>query len=641
MTSIARANGSVNLDVAEALHKAGVPVFWARILGPDDHPSRSVWEEIGVDYSEIEHWKKVHGLGLCARMGFKFDVIDYDPRNDLSGEGLAGVTSVFRKFRPSVYMRVATPSGGWHWWIASLGLGARKCRFDGVDYLGYGRLCFIPPTARRPKNEDGKCYGDPVPYSTFREVSLDAEAVRCPGLAEALLAPEETRARTPAELASAMRSARPGSRNDAFYPWVYRLQTLFEDPDVVDIGAPYLLKLGWHRTLAAAERDIRRHLARGDRRPSITVSAGSLSFRSAASVIPRNVSWALEDRAPRGAFVLCAGRGGEGKSHALITWVADWTRGTVPGCWFGSPVSCLWATVESSLDIEVVPRYRAAHGDLSRLSFVTVESSSSGDDHIRIFDPAYIEELRERVVSSDIKVIVLDPVLDVLESGIKTGEQQAVRAAIGRLNAFAEEMDILILGIAHFNKMITVSSAVDRITGSAAFSQRPRAVMSFAYDRESSSFVVSQAKNNWGKVHLPSLSFRICDAAVVVSRAGKRSVIHTSRVEWEEESAVSVDEILGRSADGRSQKPAVKTNECREWLVGVLNQGSLSDRLSGNIVTVGEEFGYSKPLIYRLAIELGVMKSEAPKDLVKPGPGRRSLLWSLPEKLSVSDKVRP
>ena len=164
--------------------------------------------------------------------------------------------------------------------------------------------------------------------------------------------------------------------------------------------------------------------------------------------------------------------------------------------------------------------------------------------------------------------------------------------------------------------------------------------MAFAYDRESETFVVSQAKNNWGKTFLPSLSFRIRDAVCTYKRKGSSAVvINTSAVEWGSESAVSVDEILGQGRDGRSLKPSPKTDECRKWLVGILNSPVGEGRLSSNIVTVGSELDYSKPLIYKVAKELGVFMEEAPKDLVRGGRGRPPVLWSLPEKVRLNDLV--
>ena len=129
------------------------------------------------------------------------------------------------------------------------------------------------------------------------------------------------------------------------------------------------------------------------------------------------------------------------------------------------------------------------------------------NDHIRIFNPAHIDQLRKQALKKNVGLIVLDPALDVLDSKVKTADQMAVRQALSRIQAFAKELEILILGIAHFNKMNSVNDAIDGITGSAAFSQRVRAALVFAYNEEDDCFVISQGKNNWGPLRQPNLAF--------------------------------------------------------------------------------------------------------------------------------------
>ena len=360
-------------------------------------------------------------------------------------------------------------------------------------------------------------------------------------------------------------------------------------------------------------------------------AAGRLVFTNSTRIQPRNPDWVWEDRMPLGALVLSAGRGGAGKSLHADTLVADASQGRLPGCWLGEKVKILWATVESSLEIEVVPRFMAAGGDRRMLTFVSVQNGSRENDHIRIFDPAHIGKMKARVSRYQADgynvIVVLDPVLDVLDS-IRTSDQQEVRAAIGRLNTFAEEMGILVIGIAHFNKMTTVDSAIDRITGSAAFSQRPRAVIAFAYNKELDEYVISQAKNNWGKTDaLPNLAFSIREKVITVK--GER--IKTALLEWGAESEYSVDDLLSQK-NSRKAKESPKTDAARAWLAAILSKSPVEDRLKIIIIAAGIEAGYSQSTIENVARDLGVVSV---KTQVKGTLGRPKVAWALPEKLRV------
>jgi AAA domain len=273
---------------------------------------------------------------------------------------------------------------------------------------------------------------------------------------------------------------------------------------------------------------------------------GKLQFTSAADITPEAPRWVWADRLPLGTFCLSAGKGGSAKSLHAVWLAARVTEGTLPGCWHGKPRRVLWATLEASPSKEVIPRLMAAGADLEMVEFVRVESDEDPvEDHIRIFDPDLIEQMRDKVEDDGVGLIVLDPALDVI-GYVNNHDQQEVRYAIGHLAAFAEEMNMLILGLAHFNKMTSVDDALDRITGSAAWSQRVRAAMVLGYDDVADQYVVSQPKNNWGKTSvnggLPNLAFTIEEVQVQ-----RHPVITAIRVRWNEEgSEHSVDDLLAR-----------------------------------------------------------------------------------------------
>jgi P4 family phage/plasmid primase-like protien len=135
------------LDTARGLVAAGIPLFLAY---PDAtaktgfRPSRG-WQRTEVDPAVVDQWQP--GLALCAVMGHGLDLIDIDPRN-------GGDIATLGATMPLAYARAATPSGGTHLFVASLGVGSRDNVAPGIDVKGgtpdgSGRgFAFLAPTVR-------------------------------------------------------------------------------------------------------------------------------------------------------------------------------------------------------------------------------------------------------------------------------------------------------------------------------------------------------------------------------------------------------------------------------------------------------------------------------------------------------------
>ncbi len=175
-------NGSANghldeyqrhaLDVARGLARCGVPIFSA----PPD-PTRAVgfalprgWDQTDTTHSfrALELWRP--GMALCAVMGSTLDLIDFDPHNGTPDP------NEFTAW-PSPYATAATPSGGYHAFVASLRVGSRDAILPGVDVKGgrpdgTGRgFAFIAPTVRVSKVD-----GTPRAYAWTAEPDWTALA---------------------------------------------------------------------------------------------------------------------------------------------------------------------------------------------------------------------------------------------------------------------------------------------------------------------------------------------------------------------------------------------------------------------------------------------------------------------------------
>jgi Bifunctional DNA primase/polymerase, N-terminal len=145
------------VETARGLTRLGVPVFTARLTPKGDPIPPRGWQGARPDPAVLDFLQS--GDTLCAVAGRVFDVLDVDPRNG-GRESARRLQAELGEHKPNVYGRASTPSGGWHIWIAALGIGKRAGFYPGLDLQGSrldgtGRsFVFIPPTVR-PSKVDG------------------------------------------------------------------------------------------------------------------------------------------------------------------------------------------------------------------------------------------------------------------------------------------------------------------------------------------------------------------------------------------------------------------------------------------------------------------------------------------------------
>ena len=152
---VTSSNAATDLDVARRLAVLGVPVF---VGYPDQDKACSyrlpgAWQTTSANPAYVGAWKP--GMALCAVMGHVFDVLDTDPRNG-ADESMPLMLAELEGEVPAVHGRVRTPSGGWHLWIASLGVGKHTGFLPGLDLQGERSFAFLPPTVRKSKAADGE-----------------------------------------------------------------------------------------------------------------------------------------------------------------------------------------------------------------------------------------------------------------------------------------------------------------------------------------------------------------------------------------------------------------------------------------------------------------------------------------------------
>ncbi len=336
-----------------------------------------------------------------------------------------------------------------------------------------------------------------------------------------------------------------------------------------------------------------------------------------SSIEPEAAEWVWEPDGcgwlPRGFLVPVAGKGDAGKSMYCAWATAKLSRGELPGCWYGTPKATAWLTLESSLSIEIVPRLLANGADMELINFPHAELvTDPAIRHIKLFSSAHLDELRKLIREQDIGLLVLDPMIDVLDSRLNSKEQNEVRDALTVLGELAQEEGDIVLGIAHFNKMSSVTEAVDRLTGSAAFSQRPRAVVAVARNDEDENHVISLVKHNLGISQEPR-AFTLEQRLVTTHPRP----VHSVRICWQDGPAeYSVDDLLERRHKDNGQS---KTAQCREMIETALLEGP---KMKPEIQAAAYAEGFSSATLNRAWREVEGHHSRIP---VPGGPAE----WSI------------
>lgn len=327
-----------------------------------------------------------------------------------------------------------------------------------------------------------------------------------------------------------------------------------------------------------------------------------LRLRKASGIKLRPVHWLWDTtpagapptshgRIPMNALTIAAGGPGLGKSQYAVWLTARVTRGELPGELFGTPRNVIYAATEDSWSQTIAPRLVAAGADLDRVFHVTVEED--GGRSVRLAVPHHTELLGAEANANDVALMICDPLLSMLDSTVNDYRAAEVRAALEPLVAAAEEYEFTILGLAHFTKS-GASDPVDRIAGSGAFGQLIRAMIAFARSEDEDGevrFVLSQEKNNLGRLGIPSYEYTI-QAVTVDTEEGPAYV---SRVVFGAETTQTVAQVLRDREEGIQ---GGTLGEATTWLAGWLTEQD-GHATRPEVIAAAKKEGHSERTVER------------------------------------------
>ncbi|RBQ20562.1 hypothetical protein DP939_11915 [Spongiactinospora rosea] len=316
-----------------------------------------------------------------------------------------------------------------------------------------------------------------------------------------------------------------------------------------------------------------------------------MKLTPASAVRLRPVRWLWADRIPAGALTLIPGREGIGKSLILAWLTARLTRGELPGLHQGTPRPVIYAATEDSWEHTIGPRLHAAGADLEKVFRVDVERPG-GFDQLTL--PRDCDELAEVITEIGVSLLAADPLLSLISSQIDSFKDQQLRTALEPLVRLADTTGCSVVGLAHFNKSAN-TDALNLITGSRAFSAVARAVLAIARDPQADdgSCVLSQAKNNLGRLDLPSLRYVVSTAEV----ATEEGPAYVGKLDFTGESDRSVDDILAEGSGDPSER--AERDEAALWLTGYLTGQPNQEATALEVFQEGSAAGFSRDQLKR------------------------------------------
>jgi len=185
---------------------------------------------------------------------------------------------------------------------------------------------------------------------------------------------------------------------------------------------------------------------------------------SLADVEMRSIEWLEKPLWQKSAFELLAGAKGSGKGTYLAGLAARVSR---------AGLNVVFISSEDSAEIDLKPRLVAAKAYIPRCFCI--------QQHVQL--PDDVDDLRELALSlGGVGLLVIDPVANHIGSRSSNSDAE-VRDAIAPLNALADELGCLLIGVRHPGKDRS-RGALASILGSTAWVDTPRAVVMVVADDE-------------------------------------------------------------------------------------------------------------------------------------------------------------
>jgi hypothetical protein len=290
-------------------------------------------------------------------------------------------------------------------------------------------------------------------------------------------------------------------------------------------------------------------------------SLRTVTLSSVENTDARRVRWLWAERMPLGALTLLGGREGIGKSILAYTVAAEITKGTLEGELYGQPRPVVVAATEDAWAETIIPRLIVAGADRSLILRVDVKLIDGRSSVLTL--PQDIEGLHQATTDCGAALVLLDPLMSRLDAALDAHRDKEVRQALEPMVDYADQGRYSVLGLIHVTKS-TSNDPLTLLMASRAFAAVARAVLFTTLDAEQPGMrLLGQAKNNMGKLDLPTLMFEIVEAVAGQDPDDGLDIL-TGKLRWGGVSQRSILDALHDAARTTDAKDRQK--EAEGWL---------------------------------------------------------------------------
>lgn len=345
--------------------------------------------------------------------------------------------------------------------------------------------------------------------------------------------------------------------------------------------------------------------------PETTDAAHSHVVRL-ADVKPERLDWLSPGRLAAGKLTVLDGDPGLGKSTLLCDWAARVSTGQpLPDGEPGRPRGVVLLSAEDGLGDTIRPRLEAAGAELARV--VALPAVPDGTLEGRFPElPLDVAYIRGQVDQHDVALLIIDPLMAYLGSGVNSWRDQDVRRALAPLASMADATGCAVVLVRHLNKA-PGGNALYRGGGSIGIIGAARCGLLVAADPDNEERrVLASTKSNLAKPP-ESIAFRL----EPVAGSDVARVVYVG-------SSVHSAHALLAPPEGTDESPA--RSEAESWLRDHLANGPVSAK---DAIKAARADGISERTMKRARSALGVI-SERTGGLGNAG----GWSWSLPEGLA-------
>jgi len=345
----------------------------------------------------------------------------------------------------------------------------------------------------------------------------------------------------------------------------------------------------------------KRQVRQGDRR--------GLQYVTCATVKATPLDWLWRGYMPLGKILIFDGDPGISKSTVLVDIAARISTGSpMPdGAAVDGPADVVILSAEDSVSDTIRPRLDAAAGDPARVHVVTevIDPDNNRPRPVDLVDD--LDDIAGVVRKHGAKLLIVDPLMAFLGTGVDSHRDQDVRRILHRLAVMAEQCRCTIAVIRHLNKT-GGTHAVYRGGGSIGIIGAARAGFLIGLDPENDQRrVLAPTKMNVA-VLPPALGYQLVPDEL-------RGV---ARVQWEGPVDRKASDLLVAPSEATGDR--LPRDEAKDWLADLLADGPV---LAVDVQRYARNNNISKRTLERA-------KGELPVRSRRQGFGRESrVLWAL------------